>query len=107
MMKEVNYELCKKCEKNMKKAGILGITTEDMYKQNAEFGMDVGLPLLEEGCDIQRKSKEKVLGSTIRLVKEKSAEYFATIQEGKVVSYRTLTTEELTAKDWKIVKLPA
>ncbi|EOO44573.1 hypothetical protein [Bacillus cereus] len=106
-MKNVNYELCKKCEKKMEQSGVFGITTEGMYKQKAEFGMDVGLPLLEEGCDIQRKSKEKELGSTIRLVKDKSEEYFATIQEGKVVSYRTLTTEELTAKDWKIVKLPA
>lgn len=105
-MTEVNYELCETCEKNMEEAGVIGFTAEELFEKEAEFGMDVGVSLLEDGFDLQRKSKEKVLGSAIRLVREESQEYLASIQEGKIISYRTLTTEDLFAKDWKIANLP-
>jgi hypothetical protein len=105
-MNEVKNNVFEQCQKSIEQAGAIELAVKEIFEKKVEFGMGVGLRLLEEGCDIQRQSKKKILGSAIRLVKNKPEKYLATVQENKVISYRTLTTEELLAKDWKVVKIP-
>jgi len=51
-MKETQYELCEKCEKELAK---LGMTTEEMVEQQAEFDFGLALKLLKEGHKVARK----------------------------------------------------
>lgn len=54
-MKEVNYELCEKCEQAMVDAGVVGMTTEEMKEQQAEFDFGLAISFLKEGEKVARK----------------------------------------------------
>lgn len=54
-MKEVKYELCEQCEKNMDEAGIIGMTLEEMREQQAQFDFGTAISFLKEGESVARK----------------------------------------------------
>lgn len=108
---EVDYELCEACQKSMEESGVIGLTAEEMFEQQAPFKFDLAFILMEEGYDVVRESQKDVLYSTRRLVYvdangDHEKEYhFASIHEDKVVSYVSFSTEEILADDWVIAKL--
>lgn len=54
-MKEVEYELCEKCEQVMVDAGVVDLTLEEMKEQQAEFDFGMAISFLKEGERVARK----------------------------------------------------
>lgn len=54
-METVEYELCEKCEQAMVDAGVVGLTTEEMKVQQAEFDFGMAISFLKEGEKVARK----------------------------------------------------
>lgn len=119
-----DYELCEKCEKAMEDAGLIGMTTQEMYETDAQFGFDFGLNLMWVGNYIVRESEkdndhpkvitlqpyegEPVPHPTIEGVTEtKAGMKFAKMDlaTDKIISYVELTTEDILAADWTIAKV--
>lgn len=107
----VDYELCEACEASMMEAGVFGLTTQEMFDQQAQFAFDLALILMQEGHDLVRASQKDKKYSVKRLVDasqkcdEQPKYKFACIHEDKVVSYISFTDEDILASDWTIAKL--
>lgn len=113
-MTVADYELCKKCEAAMEAAGVFGLTTEEMFEQKAEFAFDLTYALLEEGHYLVRASElEKQFPKVIGVVQTKDScdenpryEIAAIDPETEtVLSYVTLTNQDILAQDWTIAKI--
>lgn len=119
-----DYELCEKCEKAMEDAGLVGMTTQEMYETDAQFGFDFGLNLMWVGNYIVRESEKdkdhpKVIALKLYegtptphptmegIVETNSCMKFAKIDlaTDKIISYVELTTEDIIAADWTIAKV--
>lgn len=121
---QFDYELCEKCEQAMKDAGLIGMTTQEMYETDAQFAFDFGLNLMWMGNYIVRESeKDKDYPKVIALklyegvptpsdtmegmVETNSRMRFAKMDlaTDKILSYVELTTEDIIAADWTIAKV--
>lgn len=54
-METVEYELCEKCEQAMVDAGVVGMTTEEMKEQQAQFDFGMAISFLKDGEKVARK----------------------------------------------------
>lgn len=106
-METKEYDLCETCEKAMQDAGVIGYTTQEMIELEAEFRFDLALILMDEAHCTKRKGEEYL--TCLREVDTTGCgdfkpEFVQVDEEGKVVSYRTFTTEDILASDWIVVK---
>lgn len=104
------YELCDACEKAMEEAGVFGLTTEEMYKQQSEFMFDLAFILMGEGFILARKAKPDQPISIVEASNscEETPHYeIARIEPDteQVLSYIQLLNEDILASDWYIVKI--
>ncbi len=54
-MPTYDYELCETCEAAMEEAGVLGVTVEEMIKQQVQFDFGTAISFLKEGYKVARK----------------------------------------------------
>lgn len=105
---EYDYELCETCEKAMEDAGLVGYTTEEMFKNGHEFAFDLAFNLLLEGHYIVRKAEiEKQFPKVIGLTHNGEEENLACIDPvtDTVTTIVQLSNQEILASDWTIAKL--
>lgn len=113
-MKEVNYELCEKCEKAMTDAGVVGLTTEEMIEQKAEFDFGLAINFLKEGHKVARQGWNGK-GMWLKLIEADDYSTFDTgvkdklpwiamkTADNKIVPWLASQTDVL-AEDWVIIE---
>ena len=107
-MKEVSYELCEKCEKAMEDAGIVGLTTEQMIEQKAQFDFGLAIGLLKEGHKVARKGwNGKNMYLELQIPDENSKMtlpyVYMKTADGHFVPWLASQTDVLS-EDWTIVE---
>lgn len=107
-------ELCEKCESKLKELAAYGQTSKEMFDTETQFHFDLAFILAGEGHYIVRASeKGKEYPKVIAIVETKGSykenpqyEFAAVDKEtDTILSYVTLSNQEILASDWTIAKL--
>lgn len=81
-----------------------GVTIEELIETKAEFSLELGVSLFEDGHVLKRTSEKYGIMLVDPDELDPSAKKFAQVDEdGKVLAYITLSPEQILATDWTVI----